>query len=303
MRPPGWLATQTSTTCGLQLGHQPAAGEIVADLADEAGRVADAGGEGGDVRRAPTPAVEHARRRVRVGGDRTAEPDDDVVDQVPQHAQHPASLADAHRPARRSRGRHEAAGVRQDGDMTPDEIDALADRFFAAISAGDVEAVRSCYDPSVAVWHNYEPGEQALDANLAVLGWLGRHVTDLRYDDIRRIVLDDGFVQQHVLRGTADWGLAIEVPAMLRVFVADGRIHRIEEYLDTAQTAELRRGRPSSAAPCSDGCCWDVTTPPGCSAVMARPCRSPAAENGTTSGRSPSTPSEITWSPITPQSW
>ena len=133
--------------------------------------------------------------------------------------------------------------------MTPDEIDALADRFFAAISAGDVEGVRSCYDSSVAVWHNYEPGEQALEANLAVLGWLGRHVTDLRYDDIRRIVLDDGFVQQHVLRGTADWGLAIEVPAMLRVFVADGRIHRIEEYLDTAQTAELRRGRPSSPPP------------------------------------------------------
>ena len=98
----------------------------------------------------------------------------------------------------------------------------------------------------MAVWHNYEPGEQALDANLAVLGWLGRHVTGLRYDEIRRILLDDGFVQQHVLRGTTDWGLAIEVPAMLRVFVADGRI---EEYLDTAQVAELRERRSSSPPP------------------------------------------------------
>ena len=133
--------------------------------------------------------------------------------------------------------------------MTSVEIDALADRFFAAICAGDVDGVRSCYDPSVSVWHNYEPGEQALDANLAVLGWLGRHVTGLRYDEIRRILLDDGFVQQHVLRGTTDWGLSIEVPAMLRVFVADGRIVRIEEYLDTAQVAELRERRSSSPPP------------------------------------------------------
>ena len=129
--------------------------------------------------------------------------------------------------------------------MTPAEIEALADRFFAAISGGDVDGVRACYDPAVAVWHNYEAGEQGLEANLAVLGWLGRHISDLRYDEIRRIVIEDGFVQQHVLRGTTDWGLALEVPAMLRVYVAEGRIRRIEEYLDTAQVAELRQRRGS----------------------------------------------------------
>ena len=54
------------------------------------------------------------------------------------------------------------------------------------------------------------------------------------------VVLDDGFVQQHVLRGTAPGG-ALEVPAMMRVWVRDGRIGRIEEYLDTAQAAVLSR--------------------------------------------------------------
>ena len=60
------------------------------------------------------------------------------------------------------------------------------------------------------------------------------------------MILDDGFVQQHVLRGTTDSGAALEVPAMLRVFVADGHVTRIEEYLDTAQVAELR-GPPALA--------------------------------------------------------
>ena len=62
------------------------------------------------------------------------------------------------------------------------------------------------------------------------------------YDDVRRVILDDGFVQQHVLRGTCAAG-ALEVPAMLRVWVADGRITRLDEYLDTAQVAVLTRGR------------------------------------------------------------
>lgn len=127
--------------------------------------------------------------------------------------------------------------------MTPAEIEALADRFFAAIATGDVATVRDCYDPAVAVWHNYDQVEQGLEANLAVLGWLGRHVRDLRYDDVCRVVIDGGFVQQHVLRGTIESGAALEVPAMMRVYVGDGRVQRIEEYLDTAQVAELRAGR------------------------------------------------------------
>lgn len=127
--------------------------------------------------------------------------------------------------------------------MEPAEIEALADRFFAAIAAGDVPTVRACYDPAAAIWHNYDQVEQGLEANLAVLGWMGRHVRDISYDEVRRVVIDGGFVQQHVLRGTTESGAALEVPAMLRVYVSDGRVQRIEEYLDTAQVAELRAGR------------------------------------------------------------
>jgi ketosteroid isomerase-like protein len=136
--------------------------------------------------------------------------------------------------------------ARKDDGMTPAEVDALAQRFFAAIAANDVAAVRDCYDPAVTIWHNYDQEEQGLDANLAVLGWLGRHVRDLRYEEVRRVIVDDGFVQQHVLRGTTDSGAALEVPAMVRVFVSEGHVTRIEEYLDTAQVAELRDRRAAA---------------------------------------------------------
>ena len=125
-------------------------------------------------------------------------------------------------------------------NVTHDDIDQLASRFFQALERGDVAAVGECYAPDATVWHNYDQLEQPRDANLRVLRWVVDNVAGLRYEDVRRVVLDDGFVQQHVLRGTAPNGTPLEVPAMMRVMVADGRITRLEEYLDTAQVAVLR---------------------------------------------------------------
>ncbi len=127
--------------------------------------------------------------------------------------------------------------------MTPNETLELADRFFTALVAGDTATVASLYAPDAVVWHNFSKVDQARDANLATLGWITRHVGGLSYDEIRRNVIPDGFVQQHVLRGTAPDGSALEVPAMMRVYCSDGHITRIEEYLDTAQTKALMARR------------------------------------------------------------
>jgi len=117
----------------------------------------------------------------------------------------------------------------------------LADRLFKAIESGDTATVAELYAPDVKVWHNYDQIEQERDANLAVLGWMARKVADVRYEEIRRELLPDGFLQQHILRGTAPDGTALEVPAILRVYCAHGAVTRIEEYLDTAQVAALMR--------------------------------------------------------------
>ena len=124
--------------------------------------------------------------------------------------------------------------------MTPDDIDALADRIFAAIEAGDVEAVRGIYADDVTVWHNFDKVDQTREQNLAALGWMHAHASGLRYTDIRRIILDHGFIQQHVLQATAANGTVMAIPAMLHIYCADGHITRIEEYLDPAQAAAMR---------------------------------------------------------------
>lgn len=122
--------------------------------------------------------------------------------------------------------------------MTHDEIDALANRFFTAVEVGDIETITEIYADDVVIWHNYDQIEQGKADNLRTLAFVTRTVAGRSYDEIRRELLDDGFVQQHVLRGTAPGG-ALEVPAMLRVWVANGHITRLDEYLDTAQVAVL----------------------------------------------------------------
>src|SRR3954467_11275665 len=82
------------------------------------------------------------------------------------------------------------------------EVDPLG-RLIAAIADGDVDAAREAYAPGARLWHNTELREQTVDENLRTLRWVIRNVADLRYTDVRRQRTENGFAQQHVLRGTA----------------------------------------------------------------------------------------------------
>ena len=124
--------------------------------------------------------------------------------------------------------------------MTAIDTLELADRFFAAIEAGDVDVLRQLYDPGVEIWHNTDGVVQRLDDNLATLAWMGRNLPDLRYTEVRRTATAEGFVQQHVLVATNRAGRRIEVPACIVTRVGDdGRITRLDEYLDSAAVAAI----------------------------------------------------------------
>ena len=115
---------------------------------------------------------------------------------------------------------------------------SVADDLFDAIQRGDIEAVRAIYAPDAVIWHNNDELEQTVDQNLAVLRWVCDNLADRAYEDVRRIEHDGGFVQQHVLRFTKD-GERRGVPACIVATVADGRITRIDEYLDSAHVARI----------------------------------------------------------------
>lgn len=118
---------------------------------------------------------------------------------------------------------------------------AVARRFIDALNAGDEAAVRAIYAPDVRIWHNFESGHQSVDDNLRTLRWMHRKLRGLHYDLVRLEALPDGYLQQHVLRGETEAGEPVALHACAICTVSDGRITALEEYLDPAQVAALRR--------------------------------------------------------------
>jgi len=113
-------------------------------------------------------------------------------------------------------------------------LNDLPDSLLAGILAADESLVRAVYAPDAKIWHNFDQRDQTVDENVASLHDMHRRATGLQYTQIRRFLAPDGFVQQHVLVGSAKGG-ALEMPAMIRFWASAGRITRLEEYLDTRQ--------------------------------------------------------------------
>ena len=124
--------------------------------------------------------------------------------------------------------------------MKADEILAFAEHFVTSIERGDVDAVRACYHPDAKLWHNTDNVEQTVDQNMKLLDWYVKNMTNRQYRILRRTALEDGFLQMHVLEATRPDGQAFKLDACVVVKIENGLITRLDEYLDSAQTATLR---------------------------------------------------------------
>lgn len=120
-----------------------------------------------------------------------------------------------------------------------DEMLDIARRLFAAVTAGDIEAVRGLYAPDAVIWHNNDGVAQTVEQNLRVLAWIAANVRDFRYEDVRCQATATGFVEQHVTRGVGAGGREFAVAACVVCTVVAGRIARLDEYLDAAQIAAI----------------------------------------------------------------
>ena len=115
----------------------------------------------------------------------------------------------------------------------------VARRLMDAIQAGDVATVAALYADDMVGWRNFDRRELGKAAMVRIIEFLAKQVRELRYEAIRVAPTPTGYVQQHVLHATAPDGTRVESPACLVVEVRDGRIRRLDEYLDSAAIAPL----------------------------------------------------------------
>lgn len=102
-----------------------------------------------------------------------------------------------------------------------------------------MEALRELYADDAVVWHNYDEKDVPASTTEAALRGLHDAVTDLDWEDVAVQTTESGFVWQAIITGTAPGG-SLHAHTCVVATVDDGRISRIEEYLDPSGFAVLR---------------------------------------------------------------
>lgn len=115
----------------------------------------------------------------------------------------------------------------------------LARHFMAVLERGDVDGARACLQPDARIWHNFDEKDQTVDENMALLQWMMRKCNKRTYDITRLEEIEGGYLQQHVLTVESAKGETMSMHACVVVRVHEGKIERIEEYLDPSAVANL----------------------------------------------------------------
>ena len=123
-----------------------------------------------------------------------------------------------------------------------DDIRAMAQRFFDAIEAGDIETMRESFTPDAEIWHNTDELIVTRDETAQTLTGMVARIKDRKYADRRLTTFPGGFVQQHVLTGKRvhDDG-EVRLPCAIVCKVENGKITRLDEYFDSAHVAEFHK--------------------------------------------------------------
>jgi ketosteroid isomerase-like protein len=125
--------------------------------------------------------------------------------------------------------------------MTDAELRDLCHRYFDAIERRDVQTVAELYAPEFRFWINLTGAETSREENLKALaeGYaLHRRRT---YDDRTIHTFETGFVVRYSVNVVEHSGRRTSLSACVVAGCRDGRITRIDEYLDSIHFRARRR--------------------------------------------------------------
>lgn len=113
-------------------------------------------------------------------------------------------------------------------------------KMFAAIERGDIEEMKTCFVPDAIVWHNFDQVEQSVEESAEVQARTRDLVNSITYKEVRIDEKDDLCFAQFVAAVEFKTGKTLDIPGLMRIQGApDGRIKRIDEYVDSGALADL----------------------------------------------------------------
>lgn len=116
--------------------------------------------------------------------------------------------------------------------MNDSELSNVADRLFKAFVDHDGETLRELCDPDARFWSSAFGSELTLDEMISALPGMRKAIGKHHYEDVRRMIAPDGFVEEHAVRSTLPSGEALDVQACVVVHTDETlRIVRLDEYV------------------------------------------------------------------------
>ncbi len=118
----------------------------------------------------------------------------------------------------------------------------ILDDFYSALARKDLPGVLACCAPDAIFWHNFDGICQSPEQ--AAEGWRGMFDSLQEHGplDVRREILGDTVIQRHLfVMGRAD-GTRIGKPCCILARIFDGRIQRLDEYIDLSSQRVLEAG-------------------------------------------------------------
>ena len=109
-----------------------------------------------------------------------------------------------------------------------------------AAGEGDEAAARACMHPDAEIWHNYNNATQTVDENMALMLKMKAMESKRVYEIHLMEEVSGGYIQRHTLHMTSlDGNDTYSVEALALVKVRDGKIARIEEFINPAPILPL----------------------------------------------------------------
>lgn len=117
-----------------------------------------------------------------------------------------------------------------------DLVERAADRFFALSAARDWDGIRGVIADDMLAWGSGGTTRQRFVDAIPAIDQMHERLGDWEYRDVRRVLGEDGFCEQHTVRFTRSDGKVREFAACVVATVgADGLITSLDEYIDPSR--------------------------------------------------------------------
>ena len=111
----------------------------------------------------------------------------------------------------------------------------IIDRFFGTMQNCDIATLRDCLTEDAIVWHSYD--RIAMHVEDVVKAWeaMASNFAECGTTDVRRQQTPSGYVQQHLFVVNLKDGTRKAWPVCIVVQLRDGKIARLDEYIDVSE--------------------------------------------------------------------